>query len=141
MDALTTYPPVLKFIYTGSESGAEQKVFKFSASRAGNPTEKTLGVTLGETLDYPEHVHRTLHSQGLAPEQFRVLELPGGFAMIEIEFLSPEDGWLNLEEVSILGFWQKKARWGVKLFPCLNRAHWRGFIEVPTYLAQMRVFL
>lgn len=43
---------------------------------------------------YPTALHDQLWQLGLTPQLLNLTEHPGGFTLLEVEYLNPRDGWL-----------------------------------------------
>ena len=45
---------------------------------------------------YPQALHEELASKFLAPQLLSTSELPGGFTYVEMEYMDPSEGWVQV---------------------------------------------
>ena len=50
---------------------------------------------------YPSDLHSQLTARGLAPELLDVQPYPGGFMLVESEYLDPREGWVAVGGMKI----------------------------------------
>ena len=93
----------------------------FLAERIG-PEADAKEILIKFTRTYSRDVHELLASNGFAPELFAVEDLPGGWKMVVMEYLS---GWVMLGEKSH----EERLKYQEKLNEALRIIHDRGFVH------------
>ena len=71
--------------------------------RFQNPADRGLRVVKILLGSYPTTLHRELASKGFMPELLaEPIAYPGGYMLVEMEYLDPADGWASLYHFSNL---------------------------------------
>ena len=66
----------------------------------GNELAEQVVVKVVACRSYPSQLHEELASAGLMPPLFKPPKVyPGGFTVLQMTYLSPDEGWMRLDSV------------------------------------------